>query len=116
MPGRKKKNGFCKKLNQYLDDPRIGLFAALACGQRLEILRLLQNSEKCVSEITPELGIDISVVSRHLQVLKNAGLIRSRKEGTNSYYSVADKRIFSILEDAISILRDRARETMNRYK
>ena len=112
----RKKSSFCRRLSQYLDDPMIGLFGALACGQRLEILRLLKDTEKCVSDITPKLGIDISVVSRHLQVLKNAGLIKSRREGTNSYYSVTDKRIFSVLDEASSILRDRARENMNRYK
>ena len=112
----RKKSRFCRRFSQYLDDPRIGLFGALACGQRLEILRLLKDTEKCVSDITPKLGIDISVVSRHLQVLKNAGLIKSRREGTNSYYSVTDKRIFSVLDEASSILRDCARENMNRYK
>jgi len=116
LPRGRRKNEFCNRSREYLNDPRIELFAALACGQRLEILRLLQDREKCVSELTPELGIDASVVSRHLLILKNVGMITGRRNGSNNYYMVTDKRIFSLLDQTSSILRDRAKQNMNRYK
>ncbi len=92
----------------YVEDPRIHLFAALACNQRIAILKLLREGEKCTCELVPKLRVDISVVSRHLAILKGVGLIVSRKEGVSKYYSVADKRIFNLLDTALDILRGRA--------
>jgi ArsR family transcriptional regulator len=58
----------------------------------------LQYGEKCVCEITPHLNLVQPLVSRHLRILKNAGLIQRRKEGTWHYYSLTDKRIIELTE------------------
>ncbi|MBW1714875.1 MAG: helix-turn-helix transcriptional regulator [Deltaproteobacteria bacterium] len=94
--------------HEYVDDPRTRLFAALACSQRIEILKLLREGEKCTCDIAPRLRIDISVVSRHLAILKSLGLVESWKEGVNNYYAVVDERIFDILAAASNILKDMA--------
>ncbi len=73
-----------------MDDPRARLFAALACNQRIEIIKPLREGEKCTCDIAPRLRVDISVVSRHLAVLKSLGLVESWKEGVNNYYAVVD--------------------------
>ncbi len=79
---------------------------ALACDQRLKILELLREHEKCSCELVPLLEIDASVVSRHLSLLRDVGIIEGRKQGVNIYYYIADQRIFDILDTAKSILQN----------
>jgi len=92
--------------NGYMEDPRTRFFAALACDQRIEIIKLLREGERCTTELAPKLRVDISVVSRHLAILKHLGILVNRKEGVNNYYSVTDERIFKILDTASKILKD----------
>ena len=61
---------------------------ALAHPSRLLILDVLTEGEVCVCKLTPLVGADQSTVSKHLAILKNAGLIEDRKEGLNTYYRV----------------------------
>ncbi len=75
------------------------IFKALSDPDRLIILDFLREGEKCVCEITPHLKLIQPVVSRHLKILKEAGMIKSRKEGNRRLYSVADQRIFKIIDD-----------------
>ena len=77
---------------------RAKIFNALADPIRLEIIDFLRNGEKCVCEITPHLNLAQPLVSRHLRILKNAGLIQRRKEGTWHFYSLTDKRIIELIE------------------
>ena len=66
---------------------------------RLEILQLLREGEKCVCEIVPQLEIAQPLVSRHLKVLKDCGLVKDRKDGNRRIYSVTDSRIFNVIDD-----------------
>ena len=77
---------------------RAKIFHALSDPIRLEIMDFLRDGEKCVCEITPHLNLVQPLVSRHLRILKNAGLIQRRKEGTWRYYSLTDKRIIELIE------------------
>jgi ArsR family transcriptional regulator, arsenate/arsenite/antimonite-responsive transcriptional repressor len=61
----------------------------MAHPSRLLILDLLQDREMCVGELTREVEADQSTVSKHLAILKEAGLVALRKEGASSYYRVA---------------------------
>ena len=74
-------------------------FKALADPIRLEILQLLREGEKCVCEIIPQLKIAQPLVSRHLKVLKDCGLVKDGKDGNRRIYSVADSRIFNVIDD-----------------
>lgn len=64
---------------------------------RLKILCLLRNGEKCVCEIWEELDLPQNLTSHHLKALKDFGLIKSRQEGRKVIYStnkkIADKYI-----------------------
>ncbi len=64
---------------------------ALAHPSRLMMLDLLGKSEMSVTEITKAVGADQSTVSKHLAILKDAGLIGVRKEGTANYYRVTSR-------------------------
>jgi ArsR family transcriptional regulator len=65
------------------------LFKALAHDTRLRILCLLLDGEVCVCQIMAILQLPQSTASRHLAVLKNAGLLEDRRDGVWIYYSLA---------------------------
>jgi ArsR family transcriptional regulator, arsenate/arsenite/antimonite-responsive transcriptional repressor len=100
---------------------RAGVANALANANRLMILDALAQGEMCVCEIVRMLGCDQSTVSKHLTLLKNAGLVEDRREGSWAYYRLACPCIgnfFKCIEDVISsklkresvVLRARARK------
>jgi ArsR family transcriptional regulator len=67
-------------------EARARIAKALAHPSRLMILDALQQQELCVCELTELVGADQSTVSKHLAILKNAGLVEDRKEGPMNYY------------------------------
>ncbi len=103
-----------KKYVKDLEDPRKYIFSALSCGRRIRIIEILKEGEKKASEIIPELGIDQSAVSRHLSILKSAGIIASRKEGVNVIYRIADPDIFKLLDIATEIVRRKEKQVLRK--
>jgi DNA-binding transcriptional ArsR family regulator len=87
------------------------VFYALSDPIRLEIITYLRNGEKCVCEIVPHLNLIQPLVSRHLKMLKDAGILRCRKDGTKRMYSIVDPKIFDVV-DALSseLLKTLAKE------
>lgn len=61
---------------------------AMAHPSRLLMLEAMEQNERCVCELTELVGADQSTVSKHLAVLKHAGLVGDRKEGVMVYYRV----------------------------
>ena len=92
------------------------IFNALSDPVRLEIIEFLRRGEKCVCEIVPYLGLIQPVVSRHLKILKDCGLLKYRKEGNRRLYSITDYRIFEIIDavgsDLVAALSKRIIEQM----
>ena len=82
------------------------VFHALSDPIRLEILSFLRDGEKCVCEIVPHLNLIQPLVSRHLKILKDAGIVRCRKDGTKRMYSIVDPRIYNVVDDLTSELVD----------
>jgi ArsR family transcriptional regulator len=76
------------------------IFNALSDSTRLEILEFLRAGEKCVCEIIPYVGLIQPVVSRHLKILKDCGLVRDRKDGTRRLYSITEPNVFEIIDAA----------------
>jgi DNA-binding transcriptional ArsR family regulator len=76
------------------------IFNALADPTRLEILEFLRMGEKCVCEIIPHVELIQPVVSRHLKILKDTGLVRDRKDGTKRLYSITEPELFGIIDAA----------------
>ena len=79
------------------------LFHALSDETRLAVLALLQDGERCVCELQAPLGAQQSRLSFHLKVLKDAGLVRDRREGRWAYYSLVPGA-FDGLDDAITAI------------
>ena len=75
------------------------VFHALSDPIRLEITSYLRDGEKCVCEIVPHLNLIQPLVSRHLKILKDTGIVRCRKDGTKRMYSIVDPRIHNIVDD-----------------
>jgi DNA-binding transcriptional ArsR family regulator len=87
-------------------DPRSRFFMALSSDQRLRIIEMLKSGEKTLADFTKELGIDISVVSRHLMMLRGLGIVSARREGVYVYFNIADKRIFDVMTMSNQIISD----------
>jgi ArsR family transcriptional regulator len=67
------------------------LLKAISHPKRLEIIHLLRDKELNVSEILEMLGLPQANLSQHLMVLRNAGVVKTRKEGKKVYYKLAHK-------------------------
>ena len=62
---------------------------ALSSGRRAEIVDVLANGERSVESLAQELHLTVANVSQHLQVLRRAGLVKGRRDGTFIYYDLA---------------------------
>lgn len=71
---------------------------AIADPVRLRILHALKDGERCVNDLLTGLGCSQANVSKHLSVLRRAGLVAPRRDGVNVYYRIADPAIFVICE------------------
>jgi ArsR family transcriptional regulator len=85
---------------------RAEVLKALAHPSRLYIVEQLIEAPHCVCELTELIGADTSTVSKHLSVLKNAGIVISRKEGTTVYYSLTCSCIGGIIDSVETVLRN----------
>ena len=92
------------------------VFHALSDPIRLEIVSYLHDGEKCVCEIVPHLDLIQPLVSRHLKILKDAGIVRCRKDGTKRMYSIVDEKIYGIVDavtpDLVKVLRNEILENV----
>lgn len=70
----------------------LNLFRALSDETRLRIMVLLSRKELCVCQLEWALGLTQAKVSRHLNVLKNAGLVRDRRQGLWIFYSLTEPK------------------------
>lgn len=84
-------------MNNNLIELETNFIKALSQPTRLKIVYFLRGGERCACEIIPKMKEEQSTISRHLNYLKNAGILQSRKEGVSIYYKIKDKRIFSLL-------------------
>ena len=85
----------------------IELFHALSDETRLEIIELLRKGERCVCELTDTLDAAQSRLSFHLRVLKDAGIVRDRRDGRWVHYEL-DPDAFEEIETLITDLKPRA--------
>jgi DNA-binding transcriptional ArsR family regulator len=89
---------------------RAKIFNALSDPIRLEIIAFLREGEKCVCEITPHLKLIQPVVSRHLKILKNAGLVKRRKKATWHMYSITYPEVYNVINQLTPELLDRLKQ------
>lgn len=73
---------------------------------RLKILYSIKDEDKCVSTIVEEVGASQSLVSHQLKVLKKFNLVKTHKEGTKVFYTLADHHV----DDLLHIVQEHAEE------
>ena len=89
--------------NLELLQKRLNVCKAVANATRLQILDIMRKGETCVCELTSIMELEQSNVSQHLNILKNAGLLTSRRNGQHVLYKVKNKRIYDFM-DALDAL------------
>jgi DNA-binding transcriptional ArsR family regulator len=81
-------------------------FKTLGHPARIRVLELLSEREHSVGEMLPEVGIEATSLSQQLAVLRRAGLVTSRKEGSTVYYSLTSPQVAELLAVARRILTE----------
>lgn len=93
------------------------LFKVVGDPTRARILFALRESEMCVCDIAALLGMTASAISHQLRVLKQAALVKHRKEGKVVFYSLKDAHIQEILDlGMVHVLEDRIPSALPREK
>ena len=77
------------------------LFRIFGDSTRVRILYVLFEAEMCVCDIAMLLGLTQSAVSHQLRALKNARLVKSRREGKTVFYSLADDHVKTIIDQGL---------------
>lgn len=86
-----------KKLDVPLSEVKAELFKALAHPARIRALEVLVEGEHSVGELQPLVGIELSHLSQQLGVLRRAGLVTTRKEGSTVHYAIRDPLVAELL-------------------
>lgn len=74
------------------------VFQAFASASRIELLELLFQGERGVDQLSEESGMSVANVSQHLQVLRRARLVESRKEGLRVLYRLSSDSVYAVWE------------------
>jgi DNA-binding transcriptional ArsR family regulator len=86
-------------------EARARIIKAMAHPARLFIVdELGRRGERCVCELTEMIGTDISTVSRHLTLLKHAGIIEDQKRGSQVYYKLRVRCVMDFFECVESVM------------
>ena len=88
------------------------IFKALAHPARLFMVEQVADSEKCVCELVAMLGLDASTVSKHLSVLRNAGVVADEKRGNNVYFRIRMECVVGFFSCVRAALEAQAREQL----
>jgi len=83
---------------------------ALWSGRRAEVIDLLANGERSVESIAAEIEMSVANASQHLQVLRRAGLVSSRRRGTSILYRLASPDVVKLWRALQSVASDRVAE------
>jgi len=90
-------------------DARARVLKAMAHPSRLFILEELEKGEQCVCDLTTMIGADVSTVSKHLAVLRQAGIVADEKRGNQVFYRLQVPCILNFFGCVESVLESQAR-------
>ena len=99
-----------KRKPKQLYEARAKIAKALSHPSRLLMLDALAEREMCVCELTELVGADQSTVSKHLAVLKHAGIVDDRKDGAMTFYRVRIRCLQGFWECIESVLKQNLQE------
>ena len=96
-----------KEKNLY--EAKAGVLKALAHPTRLWIAEQLQSGEKCVCEFVDQIDADFSTISKHLSVLKQAGIVADEKRGKQVYYTLTVPCVLNFMQCVEAVLENNAK-------
>jgi ArsR family transcriptional regulator len=94
--------------NRTLFEERARVLKALAHPTRLFLLERLGEREHCVCQLTDMVGSDMSTVSKHLSVMRSAGIVAMEKRGQQVWYRLKTACVLNFLTCIESVLREDA--------
>jgi ArsR family transcriptional regulator len=81
---------------EFLRDRSAAIAKALADAKRLCVLERLAEGERSVSDLSRDVGCQVPNMSQHLAVLRSAGIVASRREGSTVFYRLADPKVLEV--------------------
>ena len=94
-------------------ETRAHVLKALAHPIRLFMIERLAERSYCVNDLTEMVGLDVSTVSKHLSILKNAGLVAVEKKGKQVYHSLRMRCALNFLDCVEAVLREQVKVRMD---
>jgi len=91
-------------------EARARIIKAMAHPTRLFIVDELSRQERCVCDLTAMIGADVSTVSKHLSILKEAGIVSDDKRGSKVYYELRVPCVLNFFSCVESVLASNAEE------
>ena len=96
-----------------LRERQVRFLRALGHPARLRILEIIGSREICGCELEPQLGLDQSTVSRHLQILRREGILEARRDGVRVLYRVRDLALHGLLRQVRDLVRAEAERELD---
>jgi len=93
-------------------EARAAIIKAMAHPTRLFIVDTLSQDSCCVAELTEKVGADMSTVSRHLTILKGAGIVDDEKRGAHVYYRLRMPCVMNFFGCVETVLRSTASDQL----
>ena len=105
-----------KNKNNLLIEAKADLLKALAHPTRLWMVEKLSEGERCVCRFTEEIDSDFSTISKHLSILKQAGIVEDRKQGKQVFYKLKVPCILNFMNCIESIIKTRMEDQIKALK
>ncbi len=93
-----------------VSDLRVKILSALSDPTRLEIIEYLSGGARCVCEILPAFQRSQSTISKHLNILYEAGILDRQVDGKRTLYRIRNPKIFNLLKEVDAIALDQISE------
>ena len=103
-------------MNQRYLEKKAEILKAIAQPTRLKILELLKDGERCVCEIYPALEQEQPNISKHLNFMKRAGILDSRKDGLRIIYWIKTPEVLEILRQTGNIIQHEIEEDRRAFR
>ena len=94
--------------SQTFFDIQASLCKSMGYPIRLEILHNLRDGPKCVNELSELLKQSQSMISRHLAILRSAGIVRAVHQGQNTYYRIASPKLSGVCDLMREVLEEQS--------
>ncbi|WP_319550595.1 metalloregulator ArsR/SmtB family transcription factor [Desulfogranum marinum] len=101
------------KKQKAIIEAKANVLKALAHPTRLWMAEQLEHGEKCVCELAESIDADFSTISKHLSVLKQAGVVADEKRGKQVYYRLKVPCILKYMTCIEAVIKNQAEEQVN---